>query len=276
MASFGRGYPPGERLVFGAVERLMARRSPAVCAVGVDLGAQFVRIGVPADRVHVVRSGVPLPATDLADRAVLRRHLCEELGVPQDRPLLLYVGSLEKRKNVVRLADLLNELGSVTARPSFLLVLGEGPERRALTARIADLGLECAAHLAGHIAEPVRVLDYMRAADVLLLLSSAEGLPQVLVQAAAVGTPFVAYNVAGVGEMLRLGARGEAVPLGDLQAAVTATARVLERPDQYGGEPVADLSSWSPDTIRREYGRVLDDVLRVSRCRAGPDVANLS
>ena len=92
------------------------------------------------------------------------------------------------------------------------------------------------------------------AADALVLLSRVEGLPQVLVQAAAAGTPFVSYEVDGAGELLDLGAVGAVVPTGDLSAAADALGRVLslDRP-----AATVDLASWSPDAIGEGYRRVL-------------------
>ncbi len=88
----------------------------------------------------------------------------------------------------------------------------------------------------------------------MVLLSSVEGLPQVLVQAASVGTPFVAYEVDGVRELLGLGAVGTVVAPGRLEDAADAlrTALAGER-----SGPTADLASWSPDVIARRYREVI-------------------
>jgi glycosyltransferase involved in cell wall biosynthesis len=104
------------------------------------------------------------------------------------------------------------------------------------------------------------VHDAIRGADLLGLKSAAEGLPQVLVQAAAAGTPFVAFDVEGVREVLALGARGDAVPLGRLDAVVDAARRRLSV-GPLEGEPRADLSSWSADAIADAYRAAFARVL---------------
>ena len=87
--------------------------------------------------------------------------------------------------------------------------------------------------LLGHVSDVPRVL---RAADVLALPSSAEGLPQVLVQAARAGVPFVAFDVDGVAELLALGAVGRSVPLGDRDGFAVALRDALgARSDGRGG-----------------------------------------
>ncbi|HEX5533600.1 MAG TPA: glycosyltransferase [Actinomycetales bacterium] len=258
MASFGPGYPRSQSVLFHVIERLLARRAAGVCAVGADLASRYVGIGVPAARMHVVRSGVPLPPEPI-HRETARRRLRDRCGVADGRPLLAYVGSLERRKNVLSLPDILATLVSrVDSRP-FLLVLGDGPDRAALADGIAARGLSEDAALLGHVANPADVLEAIRAADVLLLLSSAEGLPQVLVQGAATGTPFVAYDVDGVRELIGLGAAGEAVPLGDTGAAARAAERLLLT--DAGREAVADLSSWSQQSIRAAYRSLISSLL---------------
>jgi glycosyltransferase involved in cell wall biosynthesis len=114
--------------------------------------------------------------------------------------------------------------------------------------------------LVGHVADPASVLEAMRAADLILLLSRTEGLPQVLVQAAAVGTPFVAYDVEGVRELLELGAIGDALPLNDLDAVVDTAERRLRRGPP-ADEPAADLSSWATEVIHDSYRTVINDVV---------------
>jgi hypothetical protein len=88
------------------------------------------------------------------------------------------------------------------------------------------------------------------AADLVVLLSSAEGMCQALVQAAAARTPFVAYDADGVRELIELGARGTAVPLGEVEAAARASAGALRGSRAPNG---IDLSSWSPASIAEGY-----------------------
>jgi glycosyltransferase involved in cell wall biosynthesis len=256
MASFGPGYGAAESWLFARVESALGRRTAAFCVVGVDLADRFAALGIPRDRLHVVRSGVPLPAA-LPSRDEARRLVANRYGTHPGRPLVVSVGSLEPRKNPLLLPRLLATLrAGLPDDPPELLVLGDGPERAALTRALHETGQAAHAALAGHVVDPQHVHAAMRAADVLVLLSAAEGLPQVLVQAAAVGTPFVAFDVEGVRELLSLGACGTAVPPGDLDALATAARGWLAADGPGGREPVADLSGWSPDAITSAYRAV--------------------
>ncbi|HEX6937446.1 MAG TPA: glycosyltransferase family 4 protein [Actinomycetes bacterium] len=271
MASFGPGYSRVESTVFRALERLLAHRTAAFCVVGADLAARFEKVGVPGGKLHVVRSGVPLPSR-VTPREEARRVVGERYGIAPERRLLCYVGSLEARKNVLLLPEVLSQLCSGLSAPPVLLVVGDGPQRAAIESRVRNLGVEEHVVLTGHLSRPELVGDAIRSADLLLLLSNAEGLPQVLVQAAAHGTPFVAFDVEGVREVLSLGAAGTAVPLGDVRGVVDAVTAQLSRPDWLPREPVADLTSWSPDSVRSAYRAVFHNVLsqRGALATSGP------
>jgi len=167
---------------------------------------------------------------------------------------------------VLDLVDLL-EL-SVRARPShgrpYLVVAGQGPLEGPLRESLRQHGLAGDSALLGFVERPASLIA---AADALVLLSRVEGLPQVLVQAAAAGTPFVSYEVDGARELLDLGAVGAVVPTGDLPAAAVALDRALSQ-----DRPAAtvDLASWSPDAIAEGYRRVLHPLVHAST--AGSDV----
>ncbi|MCA0144867.1 glycosyltransferase [Blastococcus sp. LR1] len=262
MASFGPGYGQLENAVFRRLERLLGSRTAAYAVVGADLADRFAAVGVPRDRLHVVRSGVPLPHL-LPDRAAARDLLHTRYGTVPGRPLICYVGSLEPRKNPVLLAQLLRDLHDRMSAPPDLLVIGDGPQRDELLAELARLCLSDRAVLTGYLSEPRLVHEALRAVDVVLLLSDAEGLPQVLVQAAAAGTPYVAFDVEGVRELLALGAQGTPVPHGRLDLAADAVEHWLS--DSLERDVVADVSSWSPDAIAASYRSVLTGVLAASR-----------
>jgi glycosyltransferase involved in cell wall biosynthesis len=262
MASFGAGYGRLENVVFPRLERALAARTAAYCVVGDDLARRFAEIGVPGDRLHVVRSGVPLPE-QLPERTEARRVLDARLGTVPGRPLIAYVGSLEPRKNPLSLARLLRLLHDrLGAEAPDLLVVGDGPLAGDLAAYLRALRIDEHAVLAGYVADPTLVHRVMRGVDVVLLLSDTEGLPQVLVQSAAAGTPFVAFDVEGVAEILALGARGSAVPIGRLDLVGDAVSGWLSA--VHDREPVADLSSWTPELIAASYRAVADRVLRRS------------
>jgi glycosyltransferase involved in cell wall biosynthesis len=99
-----------------------------------------------------------------------------------------------------------------------------------------------------------RLAEWMVAADCLVMLSRAEGLATVLLHAAATATPFVSTDVDGPAELIRLGANGAIVPIGDWRAAAAATGDVLSR---LRSSPL-ELADWNPDVVRERYRTIFD------------------
>ncbi len=139
-------------------------------------------------------------------------------------PLLVSAGRLVELKGfdivIAALARLGGELGE-----SRLVILGEGPERRALEATARALGLEHRVRLPGLVPNPV---DYFRHADIVVLASRREGFVYVLVEAMAVGTPVIATDCpVGPRRILEEGAAGLLVPPEDPGALAKAIAALL-------------------------------------------------
>lgn len=256
MATFGPGYPSPARALFRFVERRMAAHTGTYVVVGHDLADAYQRMGVPSELLRVVRSAATVPDVP-ADRHVASRELCRIAGLPPSRPTLAYVGSLDARKNVFALLDVLEAVQRRVHPAPRLLVVGEGPLSGELRRRTSQRGLGDHVVQLGYLEDPAPVFQ---GADAILLCSRAEGLPQVLVQAAAAGTPFVSFEVSGTRELVAAGAEGEVVPWGDVAAAAAAVDRVLAGAAERTGRRI-DLTEWSPASVRARYAEVVRELL---------------
>ena len=110
-------------------------------------------------------------------------------------------------------------------------ILGEGPERANLEARVRRLGLEQWVSLPGQQAHP-EVVKRMRSARLLVHPSVGLGdaVPTVIKEAAAIGTPVVASRVVGIPELVVDGETGLLVPHNDPEALASTIARMLDDP----------------------------------------------
>jgi D-inositol-3-phosphate glycosyltransferase len=168
--------------------------------------AQLVERGADGDRVEVIAPGVDHTLFSPGDRAGARSRL----GLPHDRPVVLFVGRVQALKGV----DLaLGCLESLRDRHAELVVVG-GPSGADGPAEFARLqALAARPGLAGRVrwVPPVRhdrLADWYRAADVCLVPSRTESFGLVALEAAACGTPVVAANVGGLRTLVDHGATG--------------------------------------------------------------------
>lgn len=184
-------------------------------------GAELVsrRCGVPLRRIDVVPNGLELPPMALGRE---RDEARCALGLAVGERLLLFVGRLVPEKNLPLLLDALMRL-SPASRPRLWLA-GEGPERARVESAIARLGFGAGVRLLGERSDTPTL---MRAADVLVLPSSEEGLSNVLLEAMGIGLPVIATAVGGTPELIEDGVTGRLLPSGDAEALAAAIAALF-------------------------------------------------
>jgi glycosyltransferase involved in cell wall biosynthesis len=191
----------------------------AVITVGRQLARSVEALGVPASKVHVVYQGVdaifsPGPTTAARQR----------LQIPDTAEVLVSVGSLVPVKGIDVLLEALSRLARERTDLKLYLV-GDGTSRGELQALAARLDLEKIVTFVGKV-EPSALPDWYRAADLTVLASRSEGVPNVLRESLACGTPFVATRVGGVHEIAE-GTSCRLVPAEDPEALSAAVAASL-------------------------------------------------
>jgi glycosyltransferase involved in cell wall biosynthesis len=210
-----------------ALVRHLYPRAAAVVAVSSGVADDLSRFsGIGRDRIRVIHN--PIVTPDLASRAAEapddpRLAPWFREGEP---PVFVGVGRLSAQKDFGTLLRAFAQLRA--GRPARLVVLGEGEERGALEKLAADLGIAEDVRLPGFVSNPYA---YMAHADGFVLSSRFEGLPTVLVEAMACGTPVAATDCpSGPREILEEGRLGPLAPVGDAEALSRAMTDLLERP----------------------------------------------
>ncbi len=183
------------------------QRAQAIVAVSDALKRRMIELGIADDKIAVIRNGIDAQFFYPRDRQVAR----QKLGLPHDTKIIVTVSALVPLKGIDRLID---AMSSLNAR---LYVIGQGPERGALQARIAALGLSERITLVGAKAQ-TELGDWYAAADVFALASHREGCPNVVVEALACGTPIVASDVGGISELVTDDRYGFLVPANEANA----------------------------------------------------------
>lgn len=213
--------------------------SSANIGVSADLVRQMIELGAPAQRCHVIRNGVDLQRFAMVDQAAARR----QLGLDHSGLLLLSVGNLVELKGhdlVIRMLEHLPQ-----AR---LVIAGSGPELSALQALAASRGLTERVLFAGQ--QPNEDMKaWFSAADVLVLASSREGWPNVLLESMACGTPVVATPVNGVPEVVASPSAGRLAESRDVPQLLAALHALLaHRPSRDEVRRYAEGFSWHETT----------------------------
>jgi teichuronic acid biosynthesis glycosyltransferase TuaC len=174
-----------------ALVRWAGRQAAASICVAQALKDEMLRLGFDAAAVHVMRNGVDLDKFRPIDRAHARRSL----GLAQQK-ILLSVGYLIERKGHHVIIEAMRQL------PDWhLMIVGDGELRQSLRQQAVDAGVAARVQFIGAVPQHELPSHYC-AADIVVLASSREGMPNVVLEALACGTPVLATRAWGTPEIL--------------------------------------------------------------------------
>jgi glycosyltransferase involved in cell wall biosynthesis len=221
--------------------------------VSPGLQALYAASGLRSGRFRLIPNGVDLQRFQPASPED-RRALRTELGLPVNGPVILFVGFFSREKCPDLLFDAWSRLAADADRSSVLVFVGatrssyyEVDDRLAtgIRERAARLGLEARLRF---VEESREIEKYQRAADIFVLPSVREGLPNALLEAMACGTACVATRLPGVTDSLIDDQEsGILVPPRDSDALEAALTRLVSEPDRGGGRGARAPPRMHPD-----------------------------
>jgi colanic acid/amylovoran biosynthesis glycosyltransferase len=164
----------------------------------------------------------------LARCSVDAEFIREPRPIPEGCTRLVCVGRLSSQKAQLLLVEAASRLAA-EGRDFELVLAGGGELRDVIEARIAKQGIEERVRVTGWLSAE-RVRELLQESRALVLASSAEGLPVVIMEAFALGRPVVSSMVGGIAELVEPGKSGWLVPSGDLEALLGALRAALDAP----------------------------------------------
>jgi glycosyltransferase involved in cell wall biosynthesis len=215
------------------LDRRTLRYYDRVFAVSPDLVTEARRVGVPRSRAILLENGIDL-----------EHYTYSPIRRSQNRFVILGVGRLSAEKawdDLIRAVAWLRNRGKAVE----LQIAGDGPERDALSALAREL----------EVTESVRFLGWQTDlrpifmdADLMVLPSLREGLPNVLLEAMALGVPVVATAIAGIPRLLDSGRCGVLVSARQPDALAQAIWQLAEQPQRR-----AELAFLARERIEQHY-----------------------
>jgi glycosyltransferase involved in cell wall biosynthesis len=217
-----------------AIDRHLARKTDWIVTNSSGVRDFYVEHGLPREKFVIIPNGIRVAdipaamgqggATPGSSRSAERQQLLEELRLPAHARLIGAVGRLwpQKRyKDLIWAADLLKVIRDDT----YLLVVGEGPERERLERFREEVQIEDRVRLLGHRPDVPRIL---RQLDCFWLGSGYEGQSNSLMEAMATGIPVIATNIPGNQDLIEQGVSGFLVAVGDRAGFARWTNTLLD------------------------------------------------
>lgn len=196
LTSWGADVNLAKGTILDRVNQDLFLKTDQITAVSDDLKTQIVSLGIPSERVMVMPNAIDETHFKPIETSMAR----QQLGLPADKLLILFVGSLIERKGVT---DLIQAM-SIVARhypDARLLIVGSGYQEEMLKNQAENLGLQSLITFIP--AQPAANIPlWMNATDLFVLPSYSEGRPTVLLEAMGCETAVVATNIGGNRELI--------------------------------------------------------------------------
>ena len=218
---------------------------------------------IPAERVVSIPTGVD---TTFFYPRPPDRTLQKKLGLAEEARVISLVAVLRTQKRHEIVIAAARQVLEAFPDVRFLFV-GEGPGRERIQKAIVAQGLESFFILTGHRGD---IPEILALTEVGVISSSAEGVPQFLLQALAMGKPVVATRVGGIPEIVSSGVNGLLIPPEDPRSLAEALIDLLRHPDRAGLLGRAGQKGVEEEyTLERMGEKVLDVYRRVWREKKG-------
>lgn len=223
-------------------------RCDAIVAVSEDLARRVASLTGGVAKVTVLQNGVDRDKFTLLNRPAVKREL-DLAG-----PVVLSVGNLIELKGHQLVIDAIPRIDKAS-----LVVIGKGPMRDKLRDQVRLLGLSDRVRILDEVTQD-RLVRYYNAADVLVLASTHEGMPNVVLESLACGTPVVATAVGGVPEIIKDRCAGRLLTDRSSTAIADAVCQVLADKTTQRSEIRAQVSEFDWERTVKGLTRIFDSV----------------
>lgn len=227
--------------------------------VSASVREEMRRGGVPAERLVVVPSGIPIPASPPPRDP----GLAEEIGAG-DAPVVGTLAALTAEKNPHILARAARRVIERVPAARFVWI-GDGPLRAALEQETRRLGIERCFHVLGPREDAPRLLQGM---SLFVLPSTREGLSNSVMEAQAAGVPVIVTGEGGVRELVEDRVNGRWLAAGDDEALALAIVEALLDPERAAAWARRARETVRAYSVEAMVGRTIAEYSRVLAERA--------
>lgn len=247
-----RSSPHRHAFLRAPIRRLL-RAADAVVGQSRDTVRHVAEIYGVQRPVGLIPLGIDRPPTS----APMQR---KALGIPEDAYVMITIGRLVARKATTQLVDV---VAASPVRNVHLVIVGDGPDARAIEQRADELSVRPRVHLLGQVSDADKYAA-LSAADLFVSASQHEGFGLVFLEAMAFGLPVVCYDRGGQTDFLASGETGFVVPLNDKEGLTRAVATILtdhEARARMSRRNRELVESYFIDTCASRYEALFEEVI---------------
>jgi glycosyltransferase involved in cell wall biosynthesis len=261
------------------IDRFLFRKTDCFIAVSETVRNFYAqKLGIEKEEIRVVYNGVD--TTMSQGHNVTRSQVKASLGVKEDEKVIAVIGRLVPQKGMAFFLEALREMFNANLRESNangrgldkikVLIVGEGPLLESHKSQVASHKLNDKVKFLGFRKDIQEILSIT---DILVLPSSREGLPMILLEAMGAGAIVIATRVGGTPELVQDGVNGYLVEYGDISGLREKLEDILSTVNgsQTIEKTTMDDGRWTKDEGRKDETRETKDEGRKDETRETKD-----
>ena len=214
----------------------------SVIAVSGPIAEVYRRFGVSEQKLLVLENAIV--SGNSSDTGQRKAEVAAAHQIPAEQPWILFAGRLSDEKDPLLFVETMAALAQLNPQPVGLIA-GDGPLMNQVQERISTLGLDQQIRCLGFVDD---ISGLLPCADTLLLTSKTEGIPMILLEAMAAGTPVVSAAVGGVPDVIESGHNGILVHSRQPRDFANACRRLLGTPGHAGR-----IASQAQATVKERF-----------------------
>ena len=238
--------------IYNYLDRMALKKFNALAAVSDAVAKRLLAFGVSAEKVKTIANGIDVQTFE-------RGEALPALSAPGSK-VVGVVARLDLQKGFEYLLRAVRELCNIHALK--LVIVGEGPDRKAIEDMVMEFGLQSNVELAGQQSDMAGVYA---AIDIFVLPSLNEGLPMTVLEAMAASRPVIATRVGAIPSVIRDGENGLLVDPKDVDGLRNALARLLSDSDlcRRMGDRAHDWvgRNYTSEVMAVKYRQLYEEVL---------------
>lgn len=246
------------------LEKIISKFTDAYISVSEIVSQKYLEYGIgKKDKYFTVKSGMELNKFLNVRESIDIRQKYQEIGINGEDFVIGNVGRLVNSKGHYFLFQAIKKILEIRKdQPVKLLVIGEGRNKEKLIKYVKELNLKKNIIFTGYRDDVEKIMALM---DIFVLTSLREGLPRVLVQAAAVGIPSIAFSIDGIPEIIKDNYNGFLVNPRDIEQLSNRIIKYMDNKNlvflhgQKGRELVKD--KWSIEEMVKRTEQIYDTLV---------------
>ncbi|HZU31425.1 MAG TPA: glycosyltransferase family 4 protein [Candidatus Angelobacter sp.] len=245
--------------IYNHLDRMVLKHFNAVAAVSDVVADQLRTCGVPSEKIRTIPNGIDAHAFEQSPP-----H--PAIGLNGNKVVGM-VARLDLQKGFEYLLQAVRDLSRTNEFT--VVIVGDGPDRKAIESMVKQYGLESTVILAGQQSDMPSVYA---AIDIFVLPSLNEGLPMTILEAMAASKPVIATRVGAIPNVVRDGENGLLVNPKDAGGLQDALARLLNDSDlcRHLGEQgrLSVNANYTAEAMALKYRQMYEDVLNAGKIKA--------